>query len=354
MDFLSGLLKSLCCSSNNEDNNNYSYSQATKPNKQIYPTLNDIPLGEWHDNSQANYKPTPIQKPTSYPTSSVSSNSSQAQINPTSDELSNIRLAIEKLWNLDSNRLNPGLDYELYLKNSRTGDSGSQKLFRYVNESRILTIPTYKYFYDLLDNYNSSTGIEESFGTKEIGEMEQFLKAFASTKPGMYLHQYLVAKRLCSGDPTSFQRMMYDIWFKLYKRETKNDSSAFEHVFLGETRNEEILGFHNWIYFYYEEKANRLNYHGYVAPHHSHPLQNPNGKEHLLQTKFTWKNCSKPISSGFIGTSPEFEMALYTLCFLTEQEKISASFSGIETAIIVHSFQSMGQRKLGSCYPTIK
>lgn len=205
-----------------------------------------------------------------------------------------------------------------------------------------------------MDNYNSTTGIQETFGAKEVAEMDQFLKAFSQTKPGMYLHQYLVAKRLCSGDPISFQRMLHDIWFKLYKREAHNDSSAFEHVFLGETRGEEILGFHNWIYFYYEEKAQRLNYQGYVAPHHSHPLQNPSGKEHLLQTKFSWKDCSKPISSGFVGTSPEFEMALYTLCFLTEQEKVSASFSGIETAIVVHSFTSMGQRKLGSCYPTIK
>lgn len=352
MDFLQSLLNGLCCGKgdNQPDKN---YSQATKP--QVYPTLNDIPLGEWQDTTNASnsYKPANIQKPNSSP-STINSTSSTNNTFPSSEELSNIRLAIERLWSLDSNRLNPGLDYELYLHNSKSGSNASQKLFRYVNEPRILTIPTYKYFYDLMDNYHSQTGIEEKFGAKELAEVEAFLKAFSQTKPGQYLHQYLVAKRLCSGDPITFRRMLNDIWFQLYRREGYNDSSAFEHVFLGETRDGEIKGFHNWLYFYYEEKARRLNYHGYVPPHHSHPLQNPNGKEHLISVKFTWNDCHKPISSGFVGTSPEFEFALYTLCFLTNQERVSASLSGFETEIVVHSFESRGQRKLGSCYPSIK
>lgn len=47
------------------------------------------------------------------------------------------------------------------------------------------------------------------------------------------------------------------------------DSSGFEHVFVGETRSgSEIVGFHNWIQFYLQEKNSHLDYKGYKARDH--------------------------------------------------------------------------------------
>ena len=44
------------------------------------------------------------------------------------------------------------------------------------------------------------------------------------------------------------------------------DSSGFEHVFVGETRDhKEVLGFHNWIQFYLQEKAGNVDYQGYIG-----------------------------------------------------------------------------------------
>jgi len=34
-------------------------------------------------------------------------------------------------------------------------------------------------------------------------------------------------------------------------------------VFVGETREHDVTGFHNWIQFYLQEKAGRLDYRGF-------------------------------------------------------------------------------------------
>lgn len=41
------------------------------------------------------------------------------------------------------------------------------------------------------------------------------------------------------------------------------NSCGFEHIFVGETRGNEVTGFHNWIQFYLQESQDRLDYRGY-------------------------------------------------------------------------------------------
>lgn len=42
------------------------------------------------------------------------------------------------------------------------------------------------------------------------------------------------------------------------------DSSGFEHVFVGETRGgRTVIGFHNWIQLYLQEKLGHIDYKGY-------------------------------------------------------------------------------------------
>lgn len=44
------------------------------------------------------------------------------------------------------------------------------------------------------------------------------------------------------------------------------DSCGFEHVFVGETKyGKEIMGLHNWVQFYLQEKHNHVDYKGYKA-----------------------------------------------------------------------------------------
>lgn len=68
---------------------------------------------------------------------------------------------------------------------------------------------------------------------------------------------------------TDFKTKFYLLWFNLYPRSSSKpnvlDSCGFEHVIVGElSSSTSVGGFHNWIQFYREEKAGRLNYYGYV------------------------------------------------------------------------------------------
>ena len=42
-------------------------------------------------------------------------------------------------------------------------------------------------------------------------------------------------------------KLLKDIWFTPYRRWRPNDSSGFEHVFVGEESRGKIIGLHNWI-----------------------------------------------------------------------------------------------------------
>ena len=60
--------------------------------------------------------------------------------------------------------------------------------------------------------------------------------------------------------------MLFDLWFGFFRRDAANDSSGFEHVFVGESDDNETKGFHNWIQFFIEESNNRVDYRGYIFP----------------------------------------------------------------------------------------
>ncbi|MED6241872.1 hypothetical protein ATANTOWER_029008 [Ataeniobius toweri] len=164
-------------------------------------------------------------------------------------------------------------------------------------------------------------------------------------------HKYLVEKHLSPQDETEFKEQLYRIWFELYARRgsSRPDSSGFEHVFVGETRGgRTVIGFHNWIQLYLQEKLGHIDYKGYSVTANS---PQPDEYKHILALQFSWKNGIKPKGSIFIGVSPEFEFALYTLCFLTSpNERVKVQFSFYDVEIVCHHYN---QKHIGTTYPVL-
>jgi poly(U)-specific endoribonuclease len=92
-----------------------------------------------------------------------------------------------------------------------------------------------------------------------------------------------------------------------------------------QTKDDEVIGLHNWIQIYHQEKVRKIDYRGYIKPKRKPrgTASLPSSCQQLVTLQFSWDHALKPCSSSFIGTSPEFEMALFTLCFfLGESENV--------------------------------
>ncbi|XP_070763683.1 uridylate-specific endoribonuclease C [Enoplosus armatus] len=281
-------------------------------------------------------------------------NASRPAIN---QELSNI---FNELWRLDVNRMTPGIDYTVSVQGRASfvsqgshvvQDHASQPLFSNVNENKLENTTTVSRFKKLLDNYERSTGVTERVTTEELTEINLFLDAVLETDVMKRAHKYLVSKGQSSSNLRQFKNQLRLIWFNLYHRQrnTGLDSCGFEHVFVGETKSgTEIIGFHNWIQFYLQEKNSHLDYKGYKARDHDLPDQD----DHVLNLQFSWHGLVKPVGSAFIGTSPEFEMALFTVVFLMSTERsttvlVNVDQCQMELVVIRHG------RSLGTAYPKL-
>ncbi|XXG77966.1 hypothetical protein AAC387_Pa08g2010 [Persea americana] len=272
---------------------------------------------------------------------------------PSEDELADLSRACNRLWELDVNRLVPGKDYEIDCAEGKKAyqkeDVAQGSLFSWLSDD-VFRRPTYSRFCSLLDNYNPNQGSKENVTSQETQEQAAFIEEISRTAPIKYLHKYLACKGIAPQRYEDFKRMMTDLWFELYGRGgSSSSSSAFEHVFVGEIKQRgehEVSGFHNWIQFYLEEAKGRVDYQGYIFPRRRG--QNPDSESQLLTVQFEWNGVLKSLSSTLIGVSPEFEIALYTLCFYLGEEDNHIQLGPYPVNIKCYR---MGRDKIGSVFP---
>ena len=186
---------------------------------------------------------------------------------------------INDLYQKDSNCAYNGTDYDLDLQGSSSShyDNASRPFFSYFNED-LLERPTYKTFLALMDNYVAGTGESENLNYEEVKENIDFIEAICETSLMQDFYEKILEHELYEkhDDEDEFtynnlKQHLYITWFKLYSRNYQSqregilDSSAFEHTFVGETKNSASgngtpMGFHNWLRLYQLESSGELNY----------------------------------------------------------------------------------------------
>jgi len=295
-----------------------------------------------------------------YPASQIVTGSPRIALKQ--EEIANLSLACSKLWDLDQNRLSPGIDYVLNLQKGKSfhdsGDAAKVPLFTSVDPS-VLTRPTYKAFFALLNNYDAHVGVEEVVSREEREETARFLDLVYDTPVMQYVHQHLLAtSKTHASTKAEFLAELHSLWFELFSKKTKNDSSGFEHVFIGEIKDGvKVTGLHNWMQIYVEEKAGRLEYKGFILPRDRRKVAPNQNTEQMININFSWRGAEKKVSTSFIGTSPEFEMALYTLVFFNFHEgEVLASLGPYQVAIKTYKWDDRrtGKTYIATAYPEAK
>lgn len=76
-------------------------------------------------------------------------------------------------------------------------------------------------------------------------------------------------------------------------------------------------------------------------------------KAQVIKYRFSLNNVDKPVNSMFVGTLPELDIALYTVCFEVNKSECRVSLDGNKFMIRTYPFKYRGKRLIGSAFPEI-
>ncbi|XP_012149090.2 uncharacterized protein LOC100876592 [Megachile rotundata] len=275
----------------------------------------------------------------------------QNNLNPlgyvTSD--SDLKKFTESLFEKDKNNAFQHITVKLQgqKKDDSTADDASEPLLTVKDEA--YEIPTVKALLPLLDNYELDVKTKETVTAEERKEESELLDKILETDVMKATMKFLAEKGYIPDDEYEFKDSLKRIWFSQFKRiDGDASSSGFETVFLAEKFDPDIIGLHDWIYYAKQEAANKLNYLGYIKE------VKLGDKGAVLKVRSSLDGIVQPITTIFVGTSPELEFALYTMCFFTRPNNVCPiSLGGAEFMIIVSRVNYFGKDILISAYPDI-
>lgn len=208
-------------------------------------------------------------------------------------------------------------------------------------------------FQALLDNYEADENLHEKPSVAKQREEDAFIDTITKTNGGPMQTVFEYLKNDGKVSMTcidQFKPILKEMWFEKYaKRGQGLKSSGFEHTFVGElgySRGTKVTkGFHNWFQFLAERTSGRLTY--------QPPLisKEVSIEPALVRARFQWMGKKKPPgSSFFVGTSPDFEMALYTACFF-EGSSCSCKINGKQLRFKIIKLNN--KRNILTAYPTV-
>ncbi|XP_076639834.1 uncharacterized protein LOC143351791 isoform X2 [Colletes latitarsis] len=210
-------------------------------------------------------------------------------------------------------------------------------------------IPTVKAVLALHDNYEFDVKTKETVTSEERREESELIDKILETDIMKSTMKFLADKGYIPDDEYEFKDSLKRIWFSQFKRiDGDASSSGFETVFLAEKFDSDIIGLHDWIYYAKQEAEKKLNYLGYIKE------VKLGDKGAVLKVRSSLHDVVQPVTTIFVGTSPELEFALYTMCFFTRPNNVCPiSLGGTEFMIIVSRVNYFGKDILISGYPDI-
>lgn len=153
------------------------------------------------------------------------------------------------------------------------------------------------------------------YSPPEFNAIDEFLEQVTRTSVMRRAFRH-ITKTL----PIVLTRPWKEVLFKLWFQRRDGKPCVFEHVFLGNL-TEDISGqpvaggFHSWLKFYLEEVRGTARYLGYIYNNAEAGLVN----SRFVSGKFVWDydghKLVKDQGGFFIGTSPEWQLAIGTVAY---------------------------------------
>ncbi|PIK62527.1 putative poly(U)-specific endoribonuclease-like isoform X1 [Apostichopus japonicus] len=253
---------------------------------------------------------------------------------------------VSELWANDVNRIPDqyyAADYQAFKQDyGNQADLAPNNLFTTFDETYIYNQGTFQTFLNLCDNYEPYETIPEDDTASDQIEVEEFLDDIFNTEVMEITTQTLIDAGEISNE-ADLRAIILEIWFTHYNRKADFDSSGFEHVFCGEFKTaSSVNGFHNWVTLYQREKTGDLNYHGWTGQ--AEPNQ--------LGLQFKWNGAIKSRSSIVLGVSPEFELAVFTACWIINPNAITTFTvtDGSDTYDMSVQAYVQDGKYVGTCY----
>ncbi|XP_033198869.1 uncharacterized protein LOC117161432 [Bombus vancouverensis nearcticus] len=280
-----------------------------------------------------------------------SSNPTFSKGNTITDE--DLEKLSEALFIKDNNNANRyiTLNLQKQTSSSSTTDDAPQPLFTVNAEA--YQGPTIQRVISIYDNYKPETNVNEHISPLQRQEESLLVDTFLSTNVMSYAMRFLADKGQIRKDYYEYKDTIRKIWFNLFSRgQGKIGSSGFEHVFMAELKSvpsgTEVVGLHNWIFYSKEESSGKANYAGYLNK------VDLGDKASIIKIRTKYNGYDKPVTALFVGTSPELEMALYTVCFYARPEgNCPVSLGGTKFNIVTYKFKYRGNDLVGTAYPDI-